>query len=583
MSVDFRTQPYDRWLFRTNVSGTKGRWDGRGPGLRALLPPGRAGRPPILFYGLLRIEGDFEVVADYAIARLPRPKASRPGKEKDKEKDKDRAEDESNSIELVVSAPAHMAAVVRAHDPAGERCGFSAHSPEGADASGNRPAKGPTGRLGLRRVGDLLSFLREGAGGTLEEIGSTRFGDQPITGLALQVFAKNTADGIDVRFDSLRIHADRIVPTEGPEAAGGWGWVAWAALGLLAVVAVGGLVAWRRSADRHLVATPMGVARRRGFTLIELLVVVAVIGLLAGLLLPAVQAARESARRAQCVNNLKQIGLALANYEGALGAFPFGVGGGGPPGGEPRWSPQSQLLPYLEQPALFHALNFSGIPWLHDPALSPPNQTALSTRVAAFLCPSDTDRIAELRGMAHNTYRACAGTLPYNLASDSPDKTGRNDGAFWFQSATRTAQFADGTSGTAVFSERCLGVSAAPDPRADYYLTDDQIASCRRAGPFVTPRFTSPFEWSGERWGDGNALYTRYHHILPPNSPSCLLGGSEDFDSPVLITATSRHSGGVNLLLGDGSVRFIKQNVDGRVWKALGTLAGGEVLSTGEL
>ena len=117
--------------------------------------------------------------------------------------------------------------------------------------------------------------------------------------------------------------------------------------------------------------------KQRAFTLIELLVVIAVIGVLTALLLPAVQAAREAARRAQCSNNLKQIGLALANYQSALRVYPFGVGGGGPPGNVVnRWSAQSQLLPYLEQPALFNALNFVGTPWLnYNPVFGPMNQT----------------------------------------------------------------------------------------------------------------------------------------------------------------------------------------------------------------
>src|ERR1700691_3991008 len=125
-----------------------------------------------------------------------------------------------------------------------------------------------------------------------------------------------------------------------------------------------------------------------GFTLWELLVVIAIIAILIGLLLPAVQAAREAGRRAQCSNNLKQLGLALANYQSALRVYPFGVGGGGPPGNVfNRWSAQSQLLPYLEQPALFDALNFVGTPWLNvNPVFGPMNQTAITTRIAGFLC-----------------------------------------------------------------------------------------------------------------------------------------------------------------------------------------------------
>ncbi|MGC8641579.1 MAG: DUF1559 domain-containing protein [Isosphaeraceae bacterium] len=293
---------------------------------------------------------------------------------------------------------------------------------------------------------------------------------------------------------------------------------------------------------------PMMLKRlgRSGFTLIELLVVISIIGLLVSLLLPAVQSAREASRRVTCQNNFKQIGLALASYESSLQAFPFGVGGTSPAGYQPRWSAQSQLLGYMEQSALFNSINFVGVPWLHDPIFSPSNQTALTTRIAVFLCPSDSDLITDSNGQAHNSYRACAGTQSINLpdALLAPVLGGRNDGMFWYQSVTRTASIRDGMSLTAAFSERCLGDPNAPDPLSDYYLAGITLTSCVASGPTASPRFSNPYEWSGERWSDGNALYTRYQHILPPGSVSCLLGGATDFDSPVVVTATSRHPGG---------------------------------------
>jgi prepilin-type N-terminal cleavage/methylation domain-containing protein/prepilin-type processing-associated H-X9-DG protein len=335
-----------------------------------------------------------------------------------------------------------------------------------------------------------------------------------------------------------------------------------------------------RSCSSRVPSIGQSAGRRRAFTLIELLVVIAVIGVLVALLLPAVQAAREAARRQQCQTYLKEIGLALANYESSLGAYPFGVGGAGPPAREPRWSPQSQLLPFLEQQASFNAINFSFIPWLQDAVYSPPNQTSMRVRIAVFVCPSDSDQIADPEKMAHNSYRACAGTLPYNLSSDLGVRgsTSRNNGSFWYQSATRSAQFQDGMSGTAVFSERCLGVSSHPDPLADYYLTTNSQASCVAASPVSTSRLTDPYSWSGGRWGDGNVVFTRYHHILVPNGNSCLLGGTQDFGTLVISTASSRHPGGVNLLMADGSVHFIKKTISLPVWQALGTVAGGEIV-----
>lgn len=318
------------------------------------------------------------------------------------------------------------------------------------------------------------------------------------------------------------------------------------------------------------------LSRSRAFTLIELLVVIAVIGLLVGLLIPAAQSAREAARRAECVNNLKQIGLALAAYEGVHSVYPFGVGGGAPAGFLPRWSAHSQLLPYLEQQPVYNALNFSGLPWAHHPLYGAPNATGLLTELAVFLCPTDTGHIVDTDGWSCNNYRACAGTRPINLIDDAVKLTGRNDGAFWFQSAVRASAIRDGASSTAVFSERCLGNSEFPDLPGDIYLVSPTLSDCAAAGPDTAPRYAHSLEWSGQRWSDGNAFYTRYHHFLPPNAPSCTTGLA-DTDGELAASATSWHPGGVNLLAADGSVRFVKQTVALPLWKALATIAGGEV------
>ncbi len=323
------------------------------------------------------------------------------------------------------------------------------------------------------------------------------------------------------------------------------------------------------------------MCRNRGFTLIELMVAILIIGVLCSLMVPAVAASREAARRAQCVCNLKQMALAVASYEAAHGVYPYGVGGGAPPGAGrvPRWSTHSQLLCELDQVNVLNALNFSGVAWLSDPVFGPQNGTALTTTLPVFLCPSDPDAMTDPYRLGHVSYRGNAGTLPYNLAADSPDGTGRNNGVFWYQSAVRIAQVTDGTSNSALFSERCLGSPNASDVKADYYMNGTNVATCQAATPGVTSRYAVPYELSGQRWGDGALFYTRYNHILPPNKPSCLLGGTSDYGCSVVVSASSRHPGGVNLATIDGAVRFVKDSVAPWSWKAVGTIAEGEVVS----
>ena len=333
---------------------------------------------------------------------------------------------------------------------------------------------------------------------------------------------------------------------------------------------------------------------RRGFTLIELLVVIAIIGVLIGLLLPAVQAAREAARRAQCVNNLKQIGLALHNYHDVTGGIPWGFGWDGTYPWAYTTSVQLYLLPYMEQTPLYNAINFVDAASLGDVGTfhpnSPRNLTIIRTQVNGFLCPSDLDRMTNPEG--HNNYMACAMANAdiYNERSGSPDQftgiaafLGRFHKAFSFRDIT------DGLSQTFAFSEAVKGIGGGMtnDPlfpsSAIIQITATEVGSpqadynlCKPTNPTPSsPVFTNA-QPLGFYWFSGWNLCTRIPFNMPPNSPvQC---GSTP-TTAYYTGPTSRHSGGVNALFCDGSVKFIKNSIGLPTYWALATIHNGEVVS----
>jgi prepilin-type N-terminal cleavage/methylation domain-containing protein/prepilin-type processing-associated H-X9-DG protein len=353
--------------------------------------------------------------------------------------------------------------------------------------------------------------------------------------------------------------------------------------------------------------------RRRGFTLIELLVVIAIIAVLIALLLPAVQAAREAARRAQCVNNLKQFGLAIHNYHSSNDVFPMGAslcyynyGGGIPCTTWNNWSAHAMMLNYMEQGPLYNAINFNMEGRGSDYASSA-NSTGYNAKIAVFLCPSDPNA-----GQVNdNSYYGSVGTTT-NAGSDTPPRptnptcpnfSSPTTGVFAFRLAYGLRDITDGSSNTIAFSEGQTGARAPKVTPGNmimgaglsgnaYFLDgfqnmqlvlqDLQICSTK----YVQSNSGNISVGHGHDWGVGGMGATLFNTIVPPNSTqypwsACRTdcNGGCDGASMDYSNAQSYHPGGVNALLADGSVKFLKSSIAINVYWGLGTKDGGEVTS----
>ena len=336
---------------------------------------------------------------------------------------------------------------------------------------------------------------------------------------------------------------------------------------------------------------------RRGFTLIELLVVIVIIALLIALLLPAVQSAREAARRSQCNNNLRQIGVALHNYHSTQGLFPsagiiaplsnYWVANGLAWPGHYDYSAFAQILPFLEQKALFDSINFE-VPFATNTGPPvPQNTTAVIVQIRTFLCPSDT-RENVIFGRAPSNYASCTGDgLPGGFALPGP--YGNPDGPLYCNSSKSFASLTDGTSQTALIGECVIGNGSQIDPTAGAPNPMEVMIDLPGGHSVYADTFTyiplttaecagssSYFPYRQSAWMQGDYGTTLYDHYLTPNSKTydCIRDWLHGWR-----TARSRHPGGVNLLFADGSVHFIKDTINTVPWRALGTCAGGEVIS----
>ena len=327
--------------------------------------------------------------------------------------------------------------------------------------------------------------------------------------------------------------------------------------------------------------------RKRGFTLIELLVVIAIIAILIALLLPAVQQAREAARRTQCKNNLKQIGLALHNYESTHSILPAGTFNASGSGISNNASPIPMLLPYIEQGNAYALFDFNV-----DLNGAVVNQAARQQMMPMFNCPSHPNT-APFILTGTQCPNGC-GTTTYAQSLGANANYASNNGPFGRRYGAKFRDFTDGMSNTAMFGEIRLGPStgsgnttgvlavtnpmyyntatALPFGTWDASTTGDTIAvaACDNAA-------TTNYLYRGKQYYRGIVVTTYYSHTLTPNSRrhDCVRDTGLD---RAHLAVRSYHVGGAHVVMGDGGVRFASDNIDEGVWRSIGSKSGGEVI-----
>ena len=358
-----------------------------------------------------------------------------------------------------------------------------------------------------------------------------------------------------------------------------------------------------------------GSRPRRGFTLIELLVVIAIIAVLIALLLPAVQAAREAARRSQCVNNMKQMGLAIHNYHNIHNVFPMGVTSGMYDAtlvynAKQNMSLHCLILPFIEQTNVYNAINFNwGCEDSNTVLCYLINSTAHTAQINTFVCPSDPNAGRPDFNNTSNTnsYYGCVGTSMFfsQIGTNAPfanlnvtDLQMSTTGLFTYMRCYGLNTCIDGSSNTIAFAECVVGNQSQQSKQKrtgvlnvgaiQGYETDNALNSLANAKLALQ---ACQAAWAaggnqdlqrGENWAHGSMAMTLFNTVGTPNE----FGDSWTYCSRIgsgsrsdINSSDSYHPGGVNVTMGDGSVRFIKDSINMQTWMSLGTKSGGEVIS----
>ena len=326
--------------------------------------------------------------------------------------------------------------------------------------------------------------------------------------------------------------------------------------------------------------------RRPGFTMIEVVVVIAVVGVLAALILPAVQSARESARRVHCINNLRQIGLSVHGYLSAAGVLPASFGGTG-------YSALTQILPYMEQSPLYNSVN-QDVPEGLDSNSA--NMTSDLTQLGVYLCPSDRAPQVPVsfgggtRSYGSTSYAMNVGYWPQKYGANGaflPAYTDFPSGGITVRSVPPwgTAGFADGMSNTVALSEWTLGAQSTNhrDAAREVLPTLGPVGGLDELEIFAASCHALVIEETiphglrkGLHWIRGRVVNTAYTHVMGINDHSCI-NGPDTLGLDGAYTSGSVHRAGANVLFADGHTRFLKDTIAAGTWRALGSRAGGDI------